>query len=58
MLRWVHDEVFELGGQEFPGAVEPGAEAGFVAVDAVEGAGVVAEVLAFHLDLHEGTLGR
>jgi hypothetical protein len=37
--------IFELGGEESDGAAELGAEAGFVAVEAFEGAGIVAEVL-------------
>jgi len=37
--------IFELGVQELQGAAELGAEAGFVAVEAFEAAGIVAEML-------------
>jgi len=37
--------IFELGVEELQGAAELGAEAGFVAVEAFEGAGIVAEML-------------
>ncbi len=37
--------IFELGGEELPGAVVLGAEAGLVAVEAFEAVGVVAEML-------------
>ena len=37
--------IFGLGVEEFDGAAELGTEAGFVAVEAFEGAGIVAEVL-------------
>ena len=37
--------IFELGGQEFDGAAELSAEAGFVAVEAFEGAAIVYQML-------------